>query len=163
MTPRTGPVGRPRGDAVATRTALIEGTIATLHEAGFAGASARQIAHRAGCNQALIFYHFGSVRELLLAALDEISSRRMSAYRDALERAASISDLVTAARAILTRDLELGYAGVLLEMINAAHTVVAGLLGLEMLALLDGDHRPALAILDRASQAARLLVPLLGT
>jgi AcrR family transcriptional regulator len=56
--------------APATRAALIAGAIQTLREAGFAGASARQIARRAGCNQALIFYHFGSVPDLLIAALE---------------------------------------------------------------------------------------------
>ena len=43
---------------------------------GFAGASARAIAPRASFNQALIFYHFGSVRNPLLAVLDLISERR---------------------------------------------------------------------------------------
>jgi AcrR family transcriptional regulator len=46
--------------------------------AGFAGASAREIARRADCNQALVFYHFGSVTELLLAGLDD-STRRLAA------------------------------------------------------------------------------------
>ena len=46
---------------VDTRAVLIAAAIDTLREAGFAGASARRIAKRAGCNQALIFYHFGSV------------------------------------------------------------------------------------------------------
>ncbi len=44
-----------------TRAALIEAAIAALHESGFARASARRTAQRAGCNQALVFYHFGSV------------------------------------------------------------------------------------------------------
>jgi AcrR family transcriptional regulator len=47
--------------------------------AGFAGASAREIARRADCNQALVFYHFGSVTELLLAGLDDVSTRRLAA------------------------------------------------------------------------------------
>ena len=38
-----------------------------------------------------------------------------------------------------------------------AHAVVAGLLGLEMLASLDGDRAPALTLFDRARSIAGLL------
>ena len=61
-----------------TRDALIEAAIAVLRESGFASASARRIAQRAGCNQALVFYHFGTVNDLLVAALEEVSARRMA-------------------------------------------------------------------------------------
>ena len=64
------------------RAALLEAAIAVLRESGFAGASARRIAQRAGCNQALVFYHFGSVNDLLVAALEEVSARRLAAYRE---------------------------------------------------------------------------------
>ena len=50
-----------------TRAVLIAAAIDTLRESGFAAASARRIAAKAGCNQALIFYHFGSVPDLLVA------------------------------------------------------------------------------------------------
>ena len=70
-------VGRPASPGVAeTREALVRGAIAALKEEGFAGASARAIARRAGCNQGLVFYHFGSVANLLLAALDDVSETR---------------------------------------------------------------------------------------
>jgi hypothetical protein len=38
-----------------------------------------------------------------------------------------------------------------------AHAVVAGFLGLELLASLDGDREPALALFDRARAVAGLL------
>ena len=70
-------VGRPASPgARETREALVRGAVAALIEEGFAGASAREIARRAGCNQGLVFYHFGSVANLLLAALDEVSETR---------------------------------------------------------------------------------------
>lgn len=53
-----------------TRQQLVDAAIETLKDHGFAGASARVIADRAGINQGLIFYHFDSVTGLLLAALD---------------------------------------------------------------------------------------------
>jgi hypothetical protein len=45
----------------------------------------------------------------------------------------------------------------LLPADEAAHAVVAGLLGLEMLASLDGDRAAALALFDRAQAVADVL------
>jgi len=200
---KAGPrAGKPRGAQSAdVRSALVSAAIDALRETGFAGASAREIASRAGCSQALVFYHFGSVTDLLLAALDEVSSRRMAAYRDLLTGANSATALASAAREIFTADLDAGYVRVLIEMITAAHSVpglgeqvaerlqpwrelaehamrralgrsaaarvlppaeaaralVAGFLGLELLASLDGDRTSALAVLERAGSLARLL------
>ena len=184
-----------------TRAALIAGAVSALRDAGFAGASAREIARRAGCNQALVFYHFGSVNDLLLAALDEVSQRRLIAYRGLLDQAGSVSGLVESARAIFVEDLAAGHVTVLVEMITGAqsvpglgeqvaqrlvpwrelaetavrqalagsplaslvpaqevaHGIVAGFLGLELLANLDGDSAAALALFDRALLLAGLI------
>ena len=159
-----------------------------------ARSSARRIAQRAGCNQALVFYHFGSVNDLLIAALEEVSTRRMTAYRGLLDQTGSLTELIAAARTVFEADLDAGHVTVLTEMISgaqsvpelgervaaclapwrefaatavrdvlaaspvaqllpaeeAAHAVVAGILGLEMLASLDGDRAAALALFDRA-------------
>jgi AcrR family transcriptional regulator len=120
--PVTRGAGRDRG-AAETRAALIDGAIATLRELGFAGASARQIAQRADCNQALIFYHFGSVRDLLVAALVDISARRMTAYRGLLDHTGTLTELVDCARSIFEEDLDAGHVTVLVEMINGAQSV----------------------------------------
>jgi hypothetical protein len=48
-------------------------------------------------------------------------------------------------------------AAALLPAREVAHGVVAGILGLEMLASLDGDRSAALALFDRASALADLL------
>ena len=84
---RAASPGAPRAGSTDNRAALIDGAIEALREVGFAGASAREIARRSGCNQALVFYHFGSVNELLLAALDDISTRRLEAYQQMLDEA----------------------------------------------------------------------------
>ena len=73
-------VAEGTGRSAATKRSLVAAAIETLKTEGFAGASARAIAARAGCNQALIFYHFGSVVTLLLAALDEVSASRLERY-----------------------------------------------------------------------------------
>jgi AcrR family transcriptional regulator len=180
---------------------LVAGAIAALREVGFAGASAREIARHAACNQALVFYHFGSVPELLLAALDDVSMRRLAAYSEIVEQAGSLTELIESARTIFSEDLDAGHVTVLVEMITGAqstpglgaqvaarlapwrefaeaavrkglqdspvamvlpakelaHAVVAGFLGLELLANLDGDHAAALTLFDRARSLAALL------
>jgi AcrR family transcriptional regulator len=202
--PRPG--ARRRQQSADVRAALVSAAIDALRETGYGGASAREIASRAGCSQALVFYHFGSVNDLLLAALDEVSSRRLAVYRSLLTEATSATALAVAARRIFTADLDAGYVRVLVEMITAAHAVpglgdqvaerlqpwrelteqavqsalgrsaaarllppadaaralVAGFLGLEVLASLDNDRAAALALLDRAGSLARLLDVLAG-
>lgn len=118
--PRSGP---DRGTRSAeTRVALVNAAVAALHEVGFAGASAREIAARAGCNQALVFYHFGSVTELLLAALDDVSARRLAAYTEMVDEAESLTDLIDSARTIFSEDLDAGHVTVLVEMIVGAQS-----------------------------------------
>jgi AcrR family transcriptional regulator len=190
-----------RNKSAQVRQSLVTAAIDALREVGFAGASAREIAGRAGCSQALVFYHFGSVTDLLLAALDEVSAVRMAAYQSLLEQARSATGLVESAREVFVADLDAGHVRVLVEMITAAqavpglgpqvaerlapwrrlaetavrraigrspaarllppaeaaHALVAGFLGLELLASLDGDRSSALAMFDRARPLARLL------
>ena len=83
-----------------TRDRIVEATLTVLKRHGYAGASARSIAAEGGFNQALIFYHFGSVRNLLLAALDRTSAERMAAYRAAAAGADDIPALVAVAATI---------------------------------------------------------------
>lgn len=119
---KPGPTDRPGGDrSSATRAALIDAAIESLRHDGFAGASARAIAARAGSNQGLVFYHFGSVADLLLAALDEVSRRRMERYSTAVEAAGSPADLAAVASQIFREDLDEGYVTVLVEMVAAAN------------------------------------------
>jgi AcrR family transcriptional regulator len=117
----TGTVrGKEGGQASATRRLLVDAAIETLKRKGFAGASARAIAEVAGSNQGLIFYHFGSVTNLLLAALDSVSAERLGHYGQALDRVESVGDLVEAATDIFETDLDAGYITVLVEMIAGA-------------------------------------------
>jgi AcrR family transcriptional regulator len=106
-----------RGDA---KRRLIAAAIETLRTEGFAGASARIIAQRAGCNQGLVFYHFGSVSNLLLAALDETSRVRMERYRVAVAETSSPAELVSVATAIYREDLDAGHIAVLAGLMAGA-------------------------------------------
>ncbi len=91
-----------------------------LRHEGFAAATARAIASRAGCNQGLVFYYFGSVVDLLLAALDEVSDQRRGRYEDALAGVGGLGELVELAARIFAEDLESGDAALLVEMIAGA-------------------------------------------
>jgi AcrR family transcriptional regulator len=107
----------PTTPATDTKARIAEAALATLKARGFAGCSAREIAKTGGFNQALVFYHFGSVQKLLLAALDLVSERRMRAYQGPFEQAETVSELAALARQIYTEDLENGYVTVLGEMV----------------------------------------------
>src|ERR1700689_3367258 len=101
-----------------TKLQIAEAALETLKAKGFAGASARVIAQAGGFNQALIFYHFGSVRNALLAALDLISERRLHEYQPAFAAAQTASELGRLARSIYDQDLERGYITALGEMVS---------------------------------------------
>jgi AcrR family transcriptional regulator len=113
-------LGRDSVRSAGTRMKLIDAAVETLKAEGFAGSSARAIAERAGLNQGLIFYHFGSVANLLLAALDAVSAIRMAQYGTAVERVASPTELVDVATDIFKEDLDAGHVAVLVEMIAGA-------------------------------------------
>ena len=117
---RTGSARRPDERSADTRRALVAAACDVLRTEGFAGATARTIAARAECNQGLVFYHFGSVVNLLLAALDEVSARRRDRYVAALESAETTSELVALAAQVFSEDLDSGDAAVLVEMIAGA-------------------------------------------
>ena len=122
---KTGPRGHLRSGTsnVPTRERLVQAAIETLKEEGFAGASARAIAAAAGVNQALVFYHFGTVNDLLLAALDATSERRMARYQEAVASATGPAELIAAARDIYREDLDAGHLTVLGAVIAGASTV----------------------------------------
>jgi AcrR family transcriptional regulator len=123
----SGASGQPRLTATdeasgltGTKLQIAEAALQTLKEKGFAGASARAIAQEGSFNQALIFYHFGSVRNLLLAALDLISERRMTEYRPGFERARTAPQLARLAHTIYADDRERGYITALGEIVSGA-------------------------------------------
>jgi AcrR family transcriptional regulator len=106
-----------------TRRTLVEAAVETLKESGFSGASARAIAERAGLNQGLVFYHFGTVANLLLAALDAVSDDRMARFSAAVQSVSSPTELMAVAARIFREDLDTGHVTVLVEMIAGASSI----------------------------------------
>ncbi|MEX2457581.1 MAG: helix-turn-helix domain-containing protein, partial [Actinomycetota bacterium] len=91
-----------------TRERIVEATLETLAEEGFAATTARSIAARGAFNQALIFYHFGTVANLLLEAFSRTTNEQVAHYREAAETVSALSDLVAIARRLHAQDLESG-------------------------------------------------------
>jgi len=108
----------------ATKRQIVEAALETLKRDGFAGATSRAIARRGGFNQALIFYHFGSLDGLLLAALDQTSKERLERYGQAVTKATSVDELVAAVARLYAEDRERGHMTVVAQMVagSAAHT-----------------------------------------
>jgi len=109
----TGPSGS------ATRDRLVEAALTTLRTRGFPGTTARAIARTGKLNQALIFYHFGSLDRLLLAALDLTSARRLARYQSALADVTSITDAIDVMSRLYTEDVEVGHVAAVQEMVEA--------------------------------------------
>jgi AcrR family transcriptional regulator len=105
-----------------TKGRIIAATLDTLREEGFAGVSARAIARRGDFNQALIFYHFGTINDLLLAALDATAESRLARYREAMEGASDAVELLDVAARLYAEDLEEGHITVLGELIAGSLT-----------------------------------------
>jgi AcrR family transcriptional regulator len=141
-------VAERSGDRSAgTRRLLIDAAVETLRAEGYAGASARAIAERARSNQGLIFYHFGSVANLLLAALDSVSAERLEHYSAVVEQVGTPTDLIDAAMDIFRNDLDAGYITVLAEMIAGASSTPG--LGTEVAARIGPWKQFAQATIER--------------
>lgn len=103
-----------------TKQRIVDAAFQTLKDEGFAGTSARAIARRGGFNQALIFYHFGTLNDLLLTTLDKTSSDRMLRYRDSMGEALSVDEKIQTATRLYREDLASGHITVISEMIAAS-------------------------------------------
>lgn len=114
--------GGGRKNSAETKERLLTAASEILREEGYAGASARAIATRAEANSALVFYHYGGVDQLLLAALDRSSVERMDMYRELSGEARTLEELVEVATRIYRTDLERGYIAEFSELVAAAVT-----------------------------------------
>ncbi len=103
-----------------TKTRIIEATVATIKSEGITGTSARAIARHGDFNQALIFYHFGSIEELLRATMEHTSSARIELYRSRLEGVETLADLAAVAGDLHKEDREQGNMTLLTQLMAGA-------------------------------------------
>ncbi|WP_433529299.1 TetR/AcrR family transcriptional regulator [Micromonospora sp. CA-263727] len=105
---------------MATREKLIDGALAAIREHGIAGVSARTIAAAAGVNQALVFYHFGSVDDLLAAACQSATAARVAVYRARFADVRSLRELLDLGRALHEQERAESNVAVLAQLLAGA-------------------------------------------
>jgi AcrR family transcriptional regulator len=105
-----------------TRQKLIDGALETIRSHGIAGVSARTVATAAGVNQALVFYHFGSVDDLLAEACMTATRARVELYRARLAGVTSLRQLLDVGRALHIEERALGNVAVLAQLLAGAQT-----------------------------------------
>lgn len=103
-----------------TRAKLLAAAADTVREQGAAGASARAIAGRAGVNQALIFYHFGTVSELIEAACRQAVDEAADRYRERFARVTSLPGLLDVGRELHERERAAGNVAMMAQLISGA-------------------------------------------
>ena len=137
-----------------TRDKLLDAAAVALAEDGVAGASARTVAARAEVNQALVFYHFGSVSGLLDAAVRRSVDLAVASYRDRFSDVTTLGELLAVGRDLHHAEKR---AGNVLQMAQ----VMAGALRDETLAdagryAMDRWSAEVEAVLDRVLPATPL-------
>ena len=105
----------------ATRLALLDAAEELLISKGVVGISTRKVADRAGVNQALVHYHFGTTEELLLAVLERVSVQVKERSERIYGRESSFIDgWFKEMEAMVTADLKRGWGKVWLENLTLA-------------------------------------------
>jgi AcrR family transcriptional regulator len=105
-----------------TRARLIDGALRVLREDGLSRASARTIAAAAGVNQALVFYHFGSVPALLAATCRAATEARVALYRGRFAAVTSVRELLAVGRELHAAERAEGNVAVLAQLLAGAQT-----------------------------------------
>lgn len=107
------------GDA--TRQALLDAAEQLLISKGVAGITTRKVADKAGVNQALVHYHFGTIEELLVAVLErvavQVKERSEQIYRT---DGSFIAEWFEEMETKLTTDFDRGWGKVWLENLTLA-------------------------------------------
>jgi AcrR family transcriptional regulator len=98
-----------------TRDRIVDAALETIRQRGILGASARAIARTGGFNEPLIFYHFRTLDELLLAAVDRVNAVRLASYTPRLAAASTLGELVAAGAEIYAEDQRQGHTTVLVQ------------------------------------------------
>ena len=103
-----------------TKARIVQATLRTLTSEGIVGTSARAIAREGDFNQALIFYHFGSLDDLIVAAVAEMSRRRLANHSAKLATATTLPEMIQVARQLHSDDLAMDNMTVLTQAFAGA-------------------------------------------
>jgi TetR/AcrR family transcriptional regulator, regulator of autoinduction and epiphytic fitness len=75
---------KPKSDDGGARLRLIEATIQIMHDEGYAAATSRRVAAKAGVKQALVYYYFPTMDDLFLEVLKVGADQALEQMRSAL-------------------------------------------------------------------------------
>jgi AcrR family transcriptional regulator len=103
-----------------TKAALLAAAHTVVGREGIAGTSARVVAAEAGVNQALVFYHFGTVTELVAAACSEAADASVASYREELAAVGSFTELLAVGRTLHEREQASGNVAVMAQLMAGA-------------------------------------------
>lgn len=111
-----------------TRAKLLDAAVQSIRQDGMAGVSARGIAARAAVNQALVFYHFGTVGELVDAATRLAVDASAEFYREQFASVSSLGELLTLGRGLHERERAAGNVAMMAQLMSGAQgdEVLAG-------------------------------------
>jgi AcrR family transcriptional regulator len=113
LMPVEGAVSASRLRAV---EAFLDAAERLLMEVGYAGITTRRLASEAGLNPGLVHYYFGSVDEVLLAALQRFTGRLIDRQRSMYAADEPFIDKWRRAMEYLEQDLAAGYPKIWLEL-----------------------------------------------
>ncbi|MBL7488361.1 TetR/AcrR family transcriptional regulator [Frankia sp. AgB1.9] len=79
------PARRSVVDESSTRTALLDATAALMLEEGYAAVTTRRLAQRAGVNNGLVYYYFGTMDGLYIELFRRGAERSLGRLKEALQ------------------------------------------------------------------------------
>jgi AcrR family transcriptional regulator len=118
-----------------SRKRIVDATLTTLKDKGFAGTTTRAIAAEGRFKSGLIFYYFPTLDDLLIASLEHASAERLERYGEEVAAASSLAELLTLLERIYADDRESGFVRVVSEMV--AGSVADPKLGPRMVQLVE--------------------------
>lgn len=105
-----------------TAESLVAATARLMVTSGIGSLSARAIAREADVNQALVFYHFGSVANLVRAAAEQSTRAAIDRYRDRFAAATSLTELLAVGRDLHQTEHRHGHVRVLAQLLAASQS-----------------------------------------
>lgn len=106
----------PTPARVQATTALLDAAESLLVDVGYAGVTVRALAERAGVNQGLIHYYFGSMEEVLVQTLERFTERLIERQVAMYSGPEPFVAKWRRAMAYLSEDFESGYQKVWFEI-----------------------------------------------
>ena len=105
-----------------TKEKLLAGAADTVRQLGIGATSARSIADHADVNQALIFYHFGTVSALIEEACNQAVDQAVSRHQEAFAKVTSLAGLLQVGRELHDYERAVGNVAMMAQLMsNASH------------------------------------------